>query len=195
MSTQLRKLSFIVLMITGLAASLAIQAGSPDKSRIMAGRLLDNIDQATWIAEGSGKHIVYIFFDPNCPYCHRLYERLRPLIGQLGLQLRWIPVAMLSDTSLGKAAAVLQAADPLKALRHNEDDFGFSDEGAGGAIVPAAVVSNATRLNLTVNLSLLQEQNLFAVPVVVFRAKDGEGFLFHGVPSAEALSKLLHYVQ
>jgi hypothetical protein len=40
MPRQLRKLSFIVLIITWLAALLAIQAGSPDKSRIMAGRLL-----------------------------------------------------------------------------------------------------------------------------------------------------------
>lgn len=195
MPGPLRNLLVIILVITGLAASLGIQAGSSATSRDIANYLIDDIDQATWITEGSGKHIFYIFFDPNCPYCHKLYETLRPLIARRGLQLRWIPVAMLSDTSLGKAAAILQAADPLSALHKNEDDFGLSDLGPGGAIAPAAVLSDRTRLNLAANLSLLQEQNLFVVPVVVFRTTDGEGHMFYGVPATENLNRLLQNVQ
>ena len=195
MPGSLRNLLVVVLVISGLAASLGIQAGSSAASRVMASNLLDDIDQATWITEGSGKHIVYIFFDPNCPHCHKLYETLSPLIARRDLQLRWIPVAMLSDTSLGKAAAILQAADPLSALQMNEDDFGLSDLGPGGAITPAAVISDRTRLNLAANLSLLQEQNLFVVPVVVFRATDGEGHMFYGVPATENLNRLMQNVQ
>ena len=195
MPGSLRNLLIIILIISGLAASLGIQAGSSAASRDIASNLLDDIDQATWITEGSGKHIVYIFFDPNCPHCHKLYETLRPLIARRDLQLRWVPVAMLTDTSLGKAAAILQAADPLSALQMNEDDFGLSDLGPGGAITPAAVISDRTRLNLAANLSLLQGQNLFVVPVVVFRATDGEGLMFFGVPATENLNRLLQYVQ
>jgi thiol:disulfide interchange protein DsbG len=195
MPGSLRNLLIIILIISGLAASLGIQAGSSAASRGIASNLLDDIDQATWITEGSGKHIVYIFFDPNCPHCHKLYETLRPLIARRDLQLRWVPVAMLTDTSLGKAAAILQAADPLSALQMNEDDFGLSDLGPGGAITPAAVISDRTRLNLAANLSLLQGQNLFVVPVVVFRATDGEGLMFFGVPATENLNRLLQYVQ
>jgi thiol:disulfide interchange protein DsbG len=195
MPGSLRNLLIIILIISGLAASLGIQAGSSAASRDIASNLLDDIDQATWITEGSGKHIVYIFFDPNCPHCHKLYETLRPLIARRDLQLRWVPVAMLTDTSLGKAAAILQAADPLSALQMNEDDFGLSDLGPGGAITPAAVISDRTRLNLAANLSLLQGQNLFVVPVVVFRATDGQGLMFFGVPATENLNRLLQYVQ
>ena len=195
MPGPLRNLLVIILVITWLAASLGIQAGSSATSRVIAGHLLEDIDQTTWITEGSGKHIIYIFFDPNCPYCHKLYETLRPLIAKRDLQLRWIPVAMLSETSLGKAAAILQAADPLSAFHNNEDDFGLSDLGPGGAIAPAAVLSDQTRLNLAANLSLLQEQNLFGVPVVVFRATDGEGLMLYGVPATENLNRLLQNVQ
>ena len=195
MPGPLRNLLVVILIITGLAASPGIQAGTSATSRVMADYLLEDIDQTTWITEGSGKHIVYIFFDPNCPHCHKLYETLRPLIAKRDLQLRWIPVAMLSETSLGKAAAILQAADPLSAFHNNEDDFGLSDLGPGGAIAPATVLNDQTRLNLAANLSLLQEQNLFGVPVIVFRATDGEGLMFYGVPATENLDRLLQSVQ
>lgn len=73
--------------------------------------------EATWIAEGQGRRIVYVFFDPNCPSCQLLYKNLRTFIGSHSLQLRWIPVAIVNVTSLGKAAAILQAPDPVAALR------------------------------------------------------------------------------
>jgi thiol:disulfide interchange protein DsbG len=69
--------------------------------------LLDNIGPATWVAEGKGTRVVYTFFDPDCPYCHKLYDALHPLGPKQYLKLRWIPVGMLADTSLDKAAAIL----------------------------------------------------------------------------------------
>lgn len=195
MLEQARNLLIIILLVTGLPASPVANAETLSTSRAIAGHLLDNIDQATWIAEGSGKRILYIFFDPDCPYCHKLYDTLRPLVAKRDLQLRWIPVGMLADTSLDKAAAILQADDPLAAFHDNEDNFGFSDSGAGGGIAPATTVSEQTRLNLAANLSLLQEQNLFVVPVAVFRANDGQGFMFHGAPPSGTLRQLLQYVK
>jgi thiol:disulfide interchange protein DsbG len=192
---QTRILLVAILLVTSLPMPPAVHAESLSTSRAIAGHLLDNIDQATWIAEGNGKHVVYIFFDPDCPYCHKLYDALRPLIAKQDLQLRWIPVGMLTDSSLGKAAAILQAGNPLDALHDNENNFGFSDGGPGGGIEPAADITDQSRLNLAANLSLLQEQNLFVVPVAVFRAADGQGFMFHGAPPAATLSQLLQYVQ
>jgi len=195
MLIQTRNLLAMILFIVGLQGLPAVQAESLSTSRAIAGHLLDNIDQTTWIAEGKGKRIVYIFFDPDCPYCHKLYDVLRPLVAKQDLQLRWIPVAMLADTSLGKAAAILQAGNPLDALRNNEDNFNFNDNSTGGGITPAAAITDQTRLDLATNLSLLQEQNLFAVPVAVFKATDGQGFMFHGAPPAGTLRQLLQYVQ
>jgi hypothetical protein len=72
-------------------------------------------------------------------------------------------------------------------LRRNEDNFDFNDSGLGGGIAPAAATTEQTRLDLAANLSLLQEQNLFVVPVAMFRATDGQGFMFHGAPPARTL--------
>lgn len=63
------------------------------------------------------------FFDPNCPSCQLLYKNLRTFIASHGLQLRWVPVAIVNATSLGKAAAILQAPDPVAALRQNEEHY------------------------------------------------------------------------
>ena len=195
MLKQPRILLVTVLCIIGLQAVTQVQAESLAKSRATADALLDNIDQATWLSEGDGKHIVYIFFDPDCPYCHKLYESLRPLIGEMALQLRWIPVGMLAASSPGKAAAILQADNPLDAFHKNEDNFNFSDNRAGGAVAPAVSMTDKTRLDLAANLSVLEEQNLFAVPVAVFQASDGQGFMFQGAPPDKTLRQLLQYVQ
>ncbi len=195
MLRQSRILLVIVLFLIGLPGSHAVQAEALTTSRAIAGHLLEDIDEATWIAEGKGNRVVYIFFDPNCPYCHKLYEALRPQMAEEDLQLRWIPVGMLTPTSQGKAAAILQAGNPLEALRYNEDNFNFSDNGPGGGITPATAITDQIRLDLAANLSLLQGQNIFAVPVVVFHATDGQGFMFQGVPAAKKLRRLLQYAR
>jgi thiol:disulfide interchange protein DsbG len=195
MLRQSRNLLVIVLFLIGLPGSHAAQAEALTTSRAIAGHLLEDIDEATWIAEGKGNRIVYIFFDPNCPYCHKLYEALQPQIAGKDLQLRWIPVGMLTPTSQGKAAAILQAGNPLEALRNNEDNFNFSDNGPGGGITPASTIKDQTRLDLAANLSLLQGQNIFSVPVVVFHATDGQGIMFQGVPEPERLRRLLQFVR
>jgi thiol:disulfide interchange protein DsbG len=191
MLRRLRHLALAALCLT----TLQVHAESLAKSRAIAGQLLDNIDQTTWIAEGTGKHLIYIFFDPNCPYCHKLYESLRPLIAANDLQLRWIPVGLLTASSPAKAAAILQADNPLQAFHDNEDNFNFNDSSPGGGIDQVATVSDKTRLDLAANLSVLQGQNLFVVPVAVFRASDGHGFMFQGAPPDETLKALLQYVQ
>ena len=160
-----------------------------------ADRLLAGMDQATAIAEGTGGRVVWIFFDPNCPYCHKLYERLRPWVGKDNLQFRWVPVGLLTPTSEGKAAALLQAGDPLAALRRSENDFNLSAAGPGGGIAPARRMAGKTRMDLQANLALLQGENLTGVPLMVFRRKDGGAALFMGAPTPAQLAELLRAVE
>ena len=182
----LHGLLLLALFFTNTAAAAAPAA---------ADRLLAEMSQATWIAEGQGSRVVWIFFDPNCPYCHKLYERLRPWVGRDDLQLRWVPVGLLTATSEGKAAALLQGKDPRAALRQNENDFNFSAQGAGGGIAPATHIASKTRMALQANLSLLQGENIGGVPLMLFRTRAGAGELFIGAPSAARLAALLATVK
>ncbi|MDD4888145.1 MAG: hypothetical protein PHO64_14725, partial [Thiomonas sp.] len=87
-----------------------------DPAAARAAALMRVIGEAHWVQEGAGPRIVYIFFDPNCPYSHKLYLATRAEVGKAGLQLRWIPVGQLEASSPGKAAAILSAPDPLAAF-------------------------------------------------------------------------------
>lgn len=184
-----RKL-ILPLVLLVLYVTSALAAPLP-KFRQVANALLSDVNQAVWATQGNGHRVLYIFFDPNCPYCHELYEMLTPMIGSEDLQLRWIPVALLEESSLPKAAAILQAPDPLAAFRENEDNYGLRDDGPGGGIDPARKILDKTRLDLATNLSLLQGQNIAVVPVVVLRAIDGDGFMFEGVPPKKMLRQIL----
>ncbi len=154
--------------------------------------VLAQMGKATWIAEGRGKRVLNIFFDPNCPYCHQLYGKLRAFVGKDDLQFRWIPLGMLTPTSLPKAAAILQAADPLKAFHTNENDYDFAANGQpGGGILPASVIAPKVRQELAANLAIYNSQKLFGVPVMVWKTSDGRASLFIGVPSDVQLKGML----
>lgn len=46
-------------------------------------------DLIVYPAQGKAKHIVYVFTDANCPYCHKLHEQL-PAINAKGIEVRYI---------------------------------------------------------------------------------------------------------
>ncbi|MDY0329580.1 MAG: thioredoxin fold domain-containing protein [Thiomonas sp.] len=173
-------------LLRALAAAplLALWPAAQAQSARQAEGILANIGKATFIAEGKGQRAIYIFFDPNCPFCHELYKKLRGFVGRDGVQLRWIALGMLTPSSLPKAAAILQSPDPLKAFYKNEDDYDFAANGQpGGGIEPAAAITPKVRAALAANLALYNSEKLFGVPVVVWRKADGRADMIIGVPS------------
>jgi thiol:disulfide interchange protein DsbG len=151
----------------------------------LAESMLADIHQATWISEGSGPGIVYIFFDPNCPYCHRLYLNTRDWIKQGKARLRWIPVGVLTATSPGKAAALLGADDPLQAFYANEDHY------SRGGGIDEDIPTDSVDAKLKANEALLARTRAGAVPLMLFRLKDGAPFLIEGSPPKDKLPIIL----
>ena len=181
-----------LLRLLSAAALLGTLPIVQAQSARQAEGVLVHIAKATFIAEGAGKRVVYIFFDPNCPYCHQLYKKLRPFVGKDDVQFRWIPLGLLTPSSLPKAAAILQASDPLQAFYKNEDDYDFAANGQpGGGIEPAKDISPKVRDELAANLALYNSQNLFGVPVVIWRKADGRADMLIGVPSDAQIRKIL----
>ncbi len=84
----------------------------------------EKLSNSNWIADGSDKaeQIVYVFTDPNCPYCKRLWNDARPWVDAGKLQLRHVMVGTLGEGSQKKAAYLLSAKDPIAALKGNESD-------------------------------------------------------------------------
>ena len=76
------------------------------------------LEAGRWIADGniSAPRIVYVFTDPNCPFCAKLWADARPWVDSGKVQLRHVIVGILTPTSRGKAAALLTDKNPSKAL-------------------------------------------------------------------------------
>ncbi len=135
--------------------------------------------QAHAIVEGRGGRDLYVFVDPNCPFCHTLFEQLQPLIGPRHLTIHWIVTGFLRASSAGKAAAILGARRPLSVLRRNEAAFRRGRR--GGGIAPVPVRGRAARA-LIANNRLLGLTGPELVPTLVYRNQAGAVIIHQGVP-------------
>lgn len=179
----LRALAVFLLVLSPLAAARAQTDNGAS--------LLAQARATHWIAEGHGAHVVYVIFDPNCPYCHLEYKESQHHLKNF--RFRWIPVGILTHTSRAKAAALLDAKSPVAALRYNENHF-VMERGKGGGIAPARHVSAATQDELKVNLAMLQATGASYVPVTLFRSRDGKVHIIGGALTGSDFSSMLHEV-
>lgn len=154
-----------------------------------AAAMLADVRQTTWIRDGRSKRVLYVFFDPNCPYCRKVYEGLRAPVELGEVELRWIPVGILMTTSLGKAASMLEAKDPTAALHLNEQRF-TTEGGSFGGIDEEPAPREETLAKLAANLAFLRRSGQDAVPSLLFRTRDGRSHFVRGAPPPAVLEKI-----
>jgi thiol:disulfide interchange protein DsbG len=150
---------------------------------------IEALEQATWIEMGDGHHVIHVFTDPNCPYCADLYRTLKGLMDQRDLRVRWLPVAVVDATSAGKAAAWLQADDPLGTLDVSKTGF---EPGVGGR-VREDVPSADTERRLAENHGLLAQFAIPVVPTMLVMDRDGGLRVFQGSLSPLALGRIFDH--
>lgn len=107
--------------------------------------------------EGRGPDALYIFGDPNCIYCHMLYDMLQknPAIWKK-LTVHWVPVGVIKPTSMAKAATVIAGGMP--ALRQDENQFNLTDESGGAAVSTNLKTIAEARENTAALIRLMSEQ-------------------------------------
>lgn len=138
----------------------------------------------TYIQQGHGGPVIYDIFDPNCPYCHVLFKDWQPFIHQGQITVRYVPVGYLTPTSAPEAAAILQAADPLSALKRLEAAAG---SGTGAA---SARATPATAQKLRENLHVLQATRAPGIPIAFYR-QDGQVNAIMGAPPPRVLARVV----
>lgn len=177
----------LVLPVALLWASL-----SPAAPSGVAPPLWQRLGQATWVADGAShpRHLFYVIADANCPYCNELWQKLRSLYGQ-GLQVRFVMVGILADSSPGKAAAILEARDPAAALDRDEAGYGKLPDDLGGGIPPLAKPKASTLAALKRNERLMYDLGAQGTPVLVYRDQKGDMQVIQSVPSQAALPWLV----
>ena len=145
------------------------------------------MQDSSWIADGKADapRIVYMFSDPNCPYCNMFWKQARPWVDSGKVQLRHIMVGMLRADSAGKSAALLSAKDPQAALNEHE--------AAGKASKLKALDKIPAELEeqLTANLMLMGELGAQATPAIFYLDDNGRLQQHQGAPRPEALEEIM----
>lgn len=150
--------------------------------------LYGRLERSKFIAEGtlkSPKSVIYVLFDPNCPFCHLAWKALQPY-ERAGLQVRWIPVAYLMASSPGKAAAIMEAKDRSAALRENEENYDLSRH--QGGIEALASPSASTLRQLRANGELMRAFGANGTPTLVRKDAQGKIRVNVGMPRLSRLA-------
>ena len=153
----------------------------------MAKAVWAKMEASHWIADGKADapRVVYLFSDPNCPYCNMFWEQARPWVDAGKVQLRHIMVGIIREDSPGKSAALLAAKNPQQALHDHEKAGKASTLKALGSI-PADV-----QAQLDANMQLMSELDVAATPAIFYLDEQGNLQQQQGAPSPEKLAKIL----
>ncbi|MFI7857051.1 thiol:disulfide interchange protein DsbG [Pseudomonas promysalinigenes] len=153
----------------------------------MSKALWAKMESAAWIADGkdSAPRKVYLFSDPNCPYCNMFWEQARPWVESGKVQLRHIMVGIIREDSPGKSAALLAAKDPAKALHDHEK------AGKASTLKAMDKVPEAVQQKLAANMALMEEMGLQATPAIFYQDEQDNLQSQQGAPRPELLGKIL----
>ncbi|AZD09601.1 Thiol:disulfide interchange protein DsbG precursor [Pseudomonas chlororaphis] len=152
----------------------------------MAKAVWAKMEKSHWIADGKADapRVIYLFSDPNCPYCNLFWEQARPWVNAGKVQLRHIMVGIIREDSPGKSAALLAAKDPQKALQDHEK------AGKGSSLKPLAKIPAEVQAKLDANMALMDELELSATPAIFYLDAKGELQQQQGAPAPDKLGKI-----
>ncbi|MFD2643483.1 thiol:disulfide interchange protein DsbG [Pseudomonas japonica] len=153
----------------------------------MAKEVWAKMEKSAWIADGKADapRIVYLFSDPNCPYCNLFWEQARPWVESGKVQLRHIMVGIIRADSPGKSAALLAAKDPQQALLEHEK------AGKASTLKPLQSIPAQVEAKLAANQALMEELGLSATPAIFYLDDQQHLQQQQGAPRPDMLGKIL----
>lgn len=180
-----------LILCTGLPLSqpaLAVTLPAQNSPGAENNALLQRLSHAHWVAQGSGPRVLYMIFDPDCVSCHVVFDELQPLIKAMDVTVRYVPVGYFTQSSSGKAAAILEAKDPLAAIMKNEQEFNMEHFGGLQEVLPTP----ATEKAMEENLAILRATGLVGTPTLIYRSRQGKTVIRRGRLDKGDLHSILH---
>jgi len=188
------RLASAALLALAAGAALAAPASAPALSQMPAPVVWDELEHANWIADGrdDAPRKIYVFLDANCPYCTKFWSDARPWVDSGKVQLRHVMVAVISQSSAGKAATLMTDPDPAKRLAAYEQAHAFGivrmmnggpkHSLEDGKLEPLAQIPDPVRATLIAHERLLNRLRLKGTPGIVTRGANGAIVAQVGVP-------------
>lgn len=146
-----------------------------------------SLETTPWVLDGQADapRIIYVFTDPNCPYCHLFWEASRPWVEAGNVQLRHLLVGMLKEDSPAKAAAILGSTDTSAALQKHELSY---DQ---GGISPLESIPDDILEILEENQLLMMTMGFRGTPGIMVLDDEGVIQKYNGMPRDDALADVL----
>lgn len=151
--------------------------------KLDTGALLKAVEGAHWVAEkpaGETKAIAYIFKDANCTFCHLAWKALQPYQAA-GMEIRWVPVAFLAESSMDKAGVLLDARDTKKPSEVDQVIDGLQDDYAKKAKNTYPKISEGNLAKVESNNALMREWGFQGTPVTIMKNAAGEVKVIEGM--------------
>jgi thiol:disulfide interchange protein DsbG len=182
----MKKLLALSLCLLALSTDMCLAGNWVATPPESTAGLMQRLGRARWISSGAKLtgRIVYVFIDPNCPFCNDLWKALKTARAR-DVQIRYLLVAVINADSRGKDAAILESGDPAGALERNELSF------ADGGIAPKSDIKPATSEAISANEALMQSLRIFGTPGLVYLDEHYGMKVFGGMPDAEQLRAIV----
>lgn len=129
-----------------------------------------SLESSTWIQDGQkdAPRIVYVFSDPNCPYCHKFWEVARPWVKSGKVQLRHIQVGIIREESRAQVATLLMSKNPQAVF--NDINLNKGKKRLKKATtIPANIAEK-----IDFNQSLMGKYGFFSTPSMVWLDSKGQ---------------------
>ena len=140
---------------------------------------------AIYTGPAHARRQIVVFFDPNCPFCARLWDALQPWRAQL--RVEWIPIAFLRPSSIWIAATMLTAPNPVQALAENEEHYQYQTR--SGGLLPT-LTQPAPLLQKIRRSTAIWQENFDVSPAILYQGPHKLHDVL-GLPSTKQLHELL----
>lgn len=170
-------------VINGNGENVTEQDTEKYVKKYTAMKIADNLAETTPIKEGrdDAPYKLIVVADPNCSACNYSYNAMKPFIDKGDLQVNWILVYFVRPDSQAKAAAIMSAEDPGKAMAENEAGFNMKTE--EGGIAPLTDIPQLLLNQLEGNMKFMHDTGISSTPTLIFYTKEGELKYLSGAPS------------
>lgn len=128
----------------------------------------DIIKDTSHITYGKSDSPIIVFFDPQCPHCHDLFEVTQKEEFK-SQEFIWIPVAFLNQNSSVQAATILSSENPDKTFIEHEKIYSQNKFG----IQPISIISKEVKEKVEKNNQVFEDTKFTGVPVMIKVSKSG----------------------
>ncbi|WP_414040775.1 thioredoxin fold domain-containing protein [Acidithiobacillus sp. M4-SHS-6] len=131
---------------------------------------------------GHAGPLMVVFMDPNCIFCHLLWEALQQPVDEGKVRVKVVPVGFLKPSSPAKAATILAAKNPAEAWANNEKGFNMRTE--EGSTQVLRQIPEKDKAAVKINTQLLHKTGETATPTLLYCIKTPKGLemqMKHGI--------------